>query len=78
MPTLRIDMLEGRSAQTKQRLVTELTEVMVRVLGTDPGHVYVMLQDWAPTHWAVGGQFLGAPPAPGEGAATATDDGPLA
>lgn len=64
MPTIRIEMLQGRSQEAKQEIATEITALMGRVLGVDPSHVYVMFEDWAPSNWSVGGKFLGAPPTP--------------
>lgn len=69
MPTIRIEMLQGRSQETKQEIATEITALMGRILGAEPGHVYVQFEEWTPNNWSVGGKFLGAAAAP-----TVTDD----
>lgn len=61
MPTVRIEMLQGRSQETKQQVADEITEVMCRLLGAEPGHVYVMFDEWAGANWSVGGKFLSEP-----------------
>lgn len=58
MPTVRIEMLQGRSQETKQQVANEITEMMCRLLGAEPGHVYVMFDEWAGANWSVGGKFL--------------------
>ena len=64
MPTVRIEMLQGRSQETKQQVADEITALMCRLLGAEPGHVYVMFDEWAGSNWTVGGKFLdGSTPA---------------
>ena len=58
MPTVRIEMLQGRSQEIKQQLANEITEMMCRLLGAQPAHVYVMFDEWAPGNWAMGGRFF--------------------
>ncbi|MCL2470185.1 MAG: tautomerase family protein [Propionibacteriaceae bacterium] len=61
MPTVRIELLEGRSPAVKQQVADEVTEMMCRLLGAQPGHVYVMFDEYAPHNWAVGGSFFPSP-----------------
>jgi 4-oxalocrotonate tautomerase len=63
MPIIRIEMLEGRSQAIKQKIANEMTEVLVRNLGSDPAHIYVMFADVARNDWAVAGKFFDSPPA---------------
>jgi 4-oxalocrotonate tautomerase len=55
MPTLRVELFEGRSPQLKAALARELTEACVRVLGGQAGGVDVIFQDVARHDWATGG-----------------------
>jgi 4-oxalocrotonate tautomerase len=62
MPIVRIEMLPGRSQETKQRLATEMTTLVARELGVDAAHIYVMFSEVAHNDWAVAGQFFPQPP----------------
>ncbi len=55
MPTLRVELFEGRSADQKRALAKELTEACVRVLGSNPDSVDVIFQDVKKENWASGG-----------------------
>ena len=72
MPIVRIEMLAGRSADIKQRLAAELTDVVARHCGSDPAHIYVIFNDVRHEDWAVAGRtFAAAPATPGTPAAHA-------
>jgi 4-oxalocrotonate tautomerase len=58
MPIVRVEMLEGRSAEIKQKLAEEITAVMVRLCSTDPAHVYVIFNEVPRGDWAVAGKFF--------------------
>ncbi len=55
MPTLRVELFEGRSADQKRALAKELTEACVRVLGSNADSVDVIFQDVKKENWATGG-----------------------
>lgn len=55
MPTLRVELFEGRSPQQKAALAKELTDACVRVLGGSADSVDVVFQDIARHDWATGG-----------------------
>ncbi|HSH91349.1 MAG TPA: 4-oxalocrotonate tautomerase [Ramlibacter sp.] len=55
MPTIRVELLEGRTAEQKQNLVTALTQACVEALGSKPEAVDVLLFDIKRTDWATGG-----------------------
>lgn len=55
MPTLRVELFEGRSAEQKRALAKELTEACVRVLGVGADGVDVIFQDVKRENWATGG-----------------------
>jgi 4-oxalocrotonate tautomerase len=55
MPTLRVDLFEGRTPQQKAELARELTAACVRVLGGSPDGVDVVFFEVARQDWATGG-----------------------
>ncbi|MBL0421090.1 4-oxalocrotonate tautomerase family protein [Ramlibacter sp. AW1] len=64
MPIVKIEMLAGRDAATKERIAVEITDVIARNTGAEPAHIYVMFSDVAPGDWAVAGRLFAPPPAP--------------
>lgn len=57
MPTIRVEMFEGRTPDQKRALVAALTDACVRTLGGSPDSVQVLLFDIAKQHWATGGSL---------------------
>jgi len=55
MPTLRVELFEGRTAEQKAALARELTAACVKVLGGSPDGVDVLFYDVARSNWATGG-----------------------
>jgi 4-oxalocrotonate tautomerase len=70
MPTIRIELFEGRTAAQKAALAQEVTAACVRVLGGNPGSVDILFYDIRKSDWATGGVLWSdrAPPAPGASA----------
>lgn len=68
MPTIRVELFEGRTPEQKAALARELTAACVRVLGGNPGAVDILFYDIARGDWATGGVLwseaapAGAPP----------------
>ena len=64
MPTLHVELFEGRTPQQKRDLARELTEACVRVLGGSGDSVDVIFHDVARSNWATGGTLWSdkAPP----------------
>ncbi len=70
MPTIRVEMFEGRTPDQKRALVAALTDACVRTLGSSPDSVQVLLFDIARQNWAAGGSLWSdksAPPKPDGG-----------
>ncbi len=67
MPTLHVELFEGRPPEIKARLAKALTDACVSVLGGKPDGVDVIFQDVARHDWATGGTLwsekAAAPPA---------------
>lgn len=55
MPTLRVELFEGRTAEQKAALARELTAACVKVLGGSADGVDVLFYDVARSNWATGG-----------------------
>ena len=55
MPTIRVELLEGRTPEQKTALVKALTQAVVESLGSKPESVDVVLFDIKREHWATGG-----------------------
>lgn len=56
MPTIRVEMFEGRTPEQKKNLVKALTQACVDTIGSKPEQVDILLFDIKPEHWATGGQ----------------------
>ena len=55
MPTIHIELFEGRSVDMKRALAQEVTAACVRVLGGSVDGVDVIFRDVARQDWATGG-----------------------
>ncbi len=57
MPTIRVEMFEGRTPEQKQNLVKAITQAVVDTLGSKPDGVDVILYDIKKSDWATGGEL---------------------
>jgi len=57
MPTIRIDMFEGRTPEQKKNLVKAVTQAVVDTLGSKPESVDIILNDIKRSEWATGGEL---------------------
>ncbi len=55
MPTIRVEMFEGRTPEQKQAFVKALTEAAVNTIGSSPEAVDVILFEIKKSDWASGG-----------------------
>jgi 4-oxalocrotonate tautomerase len=55
MPTIRVELLEGRTPEQKTALVKALTQAVVESLGSKAESVDVVLFDIPSQNWATGG-----------------------
>jgi 4-oxalocrotonate tautomerase len=55
MPTLKVEMLEGRTPEQKTALVKALTQAVVDSLGSKPESVDILIYDIPRQNWATGG-----------------------
>lgn len=68
MPTIRVELFEGRTVDQKRALAQALTEATVRTLGSSADSVEILFYDIARHDWATGGTLWSdrtpAPPPP--------------
>ena len=57
MPTIRVEMFEGRTVEQKRALAAALTEATVRTLGGSPDAVDILFFDVPRHDWATGGKL---------------------
>lgn len=57
MPTIRVELMEGRTLEQKKALVQALTQAVVDTLGSKPESVDVLLFDIKRHDWATGGEL---------------------
>lgn len=57
MPTIRIELFEGRSVEQKRQLVQAITEVTCKTLNVGPGSVDIIIADVKKENWATGGKL---------------------
>jgi 4-oxalocrotonate tautomerase len=56
MPIITVNLIAGRTAETKRDLLRALTDAAVASLGVPRQTVRVLLTEIQPEHWAVGGE----------------------
>jgi 4-oxalocrotonate tautomerase len=61
MPTIRVELFEGRTPEQKAALAREITAACVRVLGGNPGGVDILFYDIKKSDWATGGVLWSEP-----------------
>lgn len=64
MPTIRVELFEGRTVEQKRALALALTEATVRTLGSPASSVDVIFVDVAKHDWATAGRLWSDPPPP--------------
>jgi 4-oxalocrotonate tautomerase len=62
MPTIRVEMFEGRTPEQKRALAHELTEACVRAIGASRESVDILFFDIAKQDWASGGTLWSEKP----------------
>ena len=57
MPVVNVQILSGASREQKSAIVAEMTDTLVRVLGKDPDHIHVILQESTEENWGYSGML---------------------
>lgn len=55
MPFIQINIIKGRSAEKKERLIEEVTNTVSDVLEAPVESVRVMINEMEPEHWGIAG-----------------------
>jgi 4-oxalocrotonate tautomerase len=55
MPIIQVHLLEGRSREMKQQLISEITAAVSRTLGNSPDTIRVLLNEIPHENWGVAG-----------------------
>jgi len=55
MPLVKIDMWEGRSEETKEKLIRNVSDTVARTLDVSLDHVTVILYDVPKSNWGLKG-----------------------
>ncbi len=58
MPYVNIRLIEGVSPEDKKRLIEGATQLLVDVLGKDPTHLVVTIDELSPDNWGIGGRSV--------------------
>ena len=67
MPTIRVEMFEGRTVEQKRALAQALTEATARTLACAPDGIDIVFFDIAKHNWATGGKLWSDPAPPPAG-----------
>lgn len=57
MPTIHVEMFEGRTTEQKRDFVKAVTAAAVATLGCKPESVDIIIQDVKKENWATGGKL---------------------
>lgn len=58
MPIIRVELLEGRSVETKRELVEVLTRETARIAGCTQAAIFVVIEEVSKDNWGIGGQLF--------------------
>jgi 4-oxalocrotonate tautomerase len=57
MPIVRVELLEGRTAEQKRDFAKAVTDAAVKTLGCTPGSIHVIIEEVKRENWATGGKL---------------------
>ncbi len=58
MPLVNIRLIEGVPAEKKAELIEKTTQLLVDVLGKDPTHLVVTIDEVSPDNYGIGGKTI--------------------
>lgn len=56
MPVVQVHLLEGRSDEQKEAVITEITEAMYRAVGAPKESIRVIISEMPKQHFGIGGK----------------------
>lgn len=57
MPTINVQLFEGRSIEQKRAFVKAVTEITVQTLGGSPESVDIIINEYKRENWATAGKL---------------------
>lgn len=57
MPVVNLQITSGATREQKAAVVREFTDTLVRVMGKQPEHIHILIQEVAPADWGFAGQL---------------------
>jgi len=57
MPIIQVHLIEGRSVDQKRKLVSQMTDAVVKSLDVPPDAVRIILQDMSKEDYAIAGKL---------------------
>ncbi|AWE06185.1 4-oxalocrotonate tautomerase [Lysinibacillus sp. 2017] len=58
MPIVQIQLLEGRSAEQKRRIIYEMTETLAQVADVPKESIRIIIQEIPLDHWGIAGETM--------------------
>ncbi|MGJ9459829.1 2-hydroxymuconate tautomerase [Oceanobacillus sp. CF4.6] len=58
MPFIQVNILEGRTPETKERFIREVTDLASEVFDAPEQSVRVMINELPPEHWGIAGESV--------------------
>lgn len=58
MPLIQINILEGRSAEKKERLIKEVSKLVAVTLESPIENVRVLINEMPAAHWGIAGESV--------------------
>lgn len=55
MPYVSLQITPGSTRKQRAQIVAEFTETLVRVLGKEPEHTHIVIQEVGDQHWGFAG-----------------------
>ena len=59
MPVVRVEWLEGRTAEQKAQLADAMTKAFIDIAKVSKEQVWIVFDDVKRSDWAMGGKLLG-------------------
>ncbi len=59
MPVVRVEWLEGRTAEQKAQLAEAMTKAFVEIAKVSKEQVWIVFEDVKRSNWSTGGNLLG-------------------
>lgn len=57
MPYVNVQITRGATREQKSQLVAEITDSLVRILGKNPEHIHVVIQEISEEDWGFAGML---------------------